>query len=151
MRVLRWIEAVSGILAGVAGGSAILYLLTVPTYRGEGCYVSSPGQPPICVTGTKTFLQVNGATAVTILSIVGVLLLGVAIPAVWHSLTGKRGAQWLLWVSTAAFMFFTLLAILSIGAFLLPSAALALAASICALVWPLAFNQAANGMMPRHT
>ena len=138
MRVLRWVEAVSGIFASVAGGAAILYLLIVPTYSGEGCTVATPGEPPICVTRTATLLQINGVTAIVDLSIVAILLLGIVISAVWHSRTGRRGAQWLLWGSTAAIVVFTLLAMFSIGLWLLPSAALALAASICALIWPLA-------------
>ncbi len=152
MRVLRWIEAVSGILAGVAGGVAIAYLLTTPIYRGASCYVATPGEPPICVTSTATLLQINGATAIVDLCIVAVLLLGVAIPAVWHSLTGQRGAQWILWGSTTALLIFTLLGIFTIGAFLLPAAAFALIASLCALTWNLIRNQPTDGIMtPRHT
>ncbi len=137
MRVLRWLEALSGILAGVAGGVAIAYLLTAPMYSGESCYVATPGEPPICVTHTATLLQVNGGAASVDLSIVAILLLAVAIPAVWHSLTGQRGAQWIVWGSTAALLIFTLLGIFTIGIFLLPAAALALVAGVCALAWPL--------------
>lgn len=151
MRALRWIEAISGILAGIAGGAAITYLIIGPSYSQENCHITSPGEPPICVTGTATLLQVNGATAIVDLTIVAAMMLGIAIPAVWHSRTGQRGAQGVLWVATAALTFFTILAILSIGALLLPSAALALVASLCALIWPLARAHQTNGMTPSHT
>ncbi len=59
----------------------------------------------------------------------------------WHSLTGQRGAQWIVWGSTIALLIFTLLAILTIGVFLLPAAAFALIASLCALAWPRIRNQ----------
>lgn len=80
MRVLRWIEALSGILAGVAGGAAISYLLLAPTYNSENCHIATPGEPPICVTSTATLPQVNGITAIVDLSIVAALLLGLAVP-----------------------------------------------------------------------
>lgn len=150
MRVLRWIEALSGILAGVPGGAAISYLLLAPTYNSENCHIATPGEPPICVTSTATLPQVNGITAIVDLSIVAALLLGLAVPAVWHSRTGRHGAQWTLWGSTAALASFTLLAILSIGALLLPSVALAIVASLCALVWPLTRNHSATSVPPRH-
>lgn len=136
MRVLRWIEAISGILASVAGGAAITFLLIPPSYSGASCYIANPGERPICVTRTETLLQVNGATAIVDLSIVAAVLLCLAIAAVWHSRTGQRGAQWVLWGSAVILTLFTFLAILSIGSLLLPSVAFALVASLCALIWP---------------
>lgn len=146
MRAVRWIEAISGILATVAGGVAIMYLLTAPTYSGEGCQATSSGEPPICVTRTATLVQINGATAIIDLSIAVVLFACIAISAVIHSRTGGRSAQRVLWGSTAVLIIFTLLAILSIGPRLLPGAALALVASLCALVWPLIHHHRADGM-----
>lgn len=148
MRVLRWLEAISGILASIAGGAAIWFLLTAPVYSGESCTVTNSGEPPVCVTRTATLLQVNGATAIIDLSIIAALLLAVVIPAVWHSRTGQGASQWILWGGTAMLSVFTLLAIFSIGPWLLPSAALALVASLCALVWPLIRNHSTDGMTP---
>ncbi|MGZ3584091.1 MAG: hypothetical protein ACXWP6_15800 [Ktedonobacterales bacterium] len=151
MRILRWIEAISGILTSIAGGAAITFLLIAPTYRGEGCHVTNSGEPPICVTTTSTFLQVNGSTAIVDLSIAAALFICIAIAAVWHSRTGRQGVQWTLWATSATLIIFTLLAILSIGPLLLPGAALAFVASLCALIWPQARNHPADTMMPRHT
>lgn len=133
MRMLRWIEAASGLLATLAGGIALVYLLTAPSYSGAGCHVATPGEPPICVAGTATLLQVNGAAAVVNLGIVAVLSLGVGLAAVWHSRTGRRGARTLLWGATAALALYTFLSILSIGALLLPSVAFALVACASAV------------------
>lgn len=151
MRALRWIEAISGILACIAGGAAITFLLIAPTYRGEGCQVTNAGEPPVCVTRTATLIQINGATAIIDLGIVAVLFICVAVPAIVHSRTGRRGAQAILWGSTALLIVFTFLAILSIGALFLPSAALAFVASLCAIIWPQLRNHPANGMTPRPT
>jgi hypothetical protein len=144
MRVLRWIEAISGILASIAGGAAITYLLIAPSYSGEGCHVTNSGEPPICVTSTATLIQVNGTTAIIDLSIVAILFACIAVPAVWHSRTGWHGAQWILWATTTILIVFTLLAILSIGPQLLPGAALAFVASLCALIWPQLRNHPAT-------
>lgn len=149
MRVLRWIEALSALLASVAGGVAIFYLLTAPVYSGAGCHVTNSGEPPVCVTSTATLFQVNGVTAIVDLGIVAVLLLGIAISAVWHSRTGRRSAQGILWSSTVALIVFTFLAIFSIGSLLLPGAALSLVSSLCALIWPLIHTHPADGMTPR--
>lgn len=129
MRVLRWIEAASGLLAALAGGTALVYLLNAPSYGGAGCRVATPGEPPVCVAGTATPVQVNGAAAVVNLGIVAVLSLGVGHSVVWHSRTGRRGARKLLWGATAALALYTILSMLSIGALLLPSVAFALIAS----------------------
>jgi hypothetical protein len=126
--MLRWIEAVSGVLASLAGEAALVRLLTIPSYSGAGCHIATPGEPPICVTRTATLLQVNGAAAVVNLGIVAILSLGVGLAAVWHSRTGRRGARTTLWGATAVLALYTILSILSIGALLLPSVAFALVA-----------------------
>src|SRR5258705_2252006 len=109
MRVLRWIEALSGILASIAGGAAITFLVIAPTYRGESCHVTNSGEPPICVTSTATLIQVNGTTAIVDLSIAAALFICIAIAAVWHSRTGRQGAQWMLWATSTILIVFTLL------------------------------------------
>lgn len=154
MRVLQWIEAVSGVLASIAGGAAIAFLLTAPSYSSASCQVSSSGGPPICVTTTRTLVQVNGSAAIVDLSIVAIVLLGVFGAVIWHSLTGQIVPLVMLCIFTAALTIFTLLALLSIGILLLPSMALALVASVCALIWSLVLpqprNHRADGMTPRH-
>jgi hypothetical protein len=133
MKAVRIVEAASGVLAGLAGGIAIAYLLIVPAYATESCQVSAPGVPATCTRGTASLLQVNGATAIVDLGIFAALLLGVAVAAVWHGRTGERGGRTVLWVCTAALAIFTVLGILSIGGPFLPSVALALVASVSAL------------------
>lgn len=129
MKVLRWLEAACGILTSLAGGVAIVYLLTVPIYAGESCQAVSPGEAPVCVTDLRaTLLRVNGATAVVDLSIIAILVLGVAAAAIRHSQTSQRGARRALWGMTGMFAAFTVLALFSIGALLLPSAGFALVA-----------------------
>jgi len=132
LRVLRLIEATSGILAALAGGAALAFLLFAPTYSTEGCHTTD-GAPPICVTRTATLLEVNGAAAVVDLSIVALLLLGVALAAVWHSGTGLPVPRIALWLFAAALAVFAILALLSIGVLLLPSVALALVACFASL------------------
>lgn len=68
-----------------------------------------------------------------LLNIIIVLLMAIACAAVWHSLTGQRAARRMLWGSAGAFALLAVWAIASMGAFLVPSVALTLVASLCAL------------------
>lgn len=133
MRVLQWLEAASGIFASVAGGIALVYLGVGPAYSTTGCHANAPGEAPICVTGTATLVQVNGRTAITLLSVLAALLLTITLGAVWHSLTDRIGARWMLWGGTGALTLIAVLGLLSIGIFLLPGVALAIVASLCAI------------------
>ena len=151
MRLLRWIEALSGVLASIAGGAAIVYLLSVPTYAGESCRVDSSGEPPICVTSTATLVQINGSAAVVDLGIIAVLLAGIVGGAVWHSATGHRGARGILWGCAGVLTLFALLALLTIGRYLLPGVALAVVASLCALAWPRIPRRLPSNMTPAQT
>ncbi len=137
MGVLRWFEAVSGVLAGLAGGAAVVYFLTAPTYSTAGCSIATPGEPPICTTGTETLIQVNGAHAVVLLSLVAALSLGVAVSAVWHSRTSRSGARRMLWFCALVLTLLAVASLPSIGVFLLPSVVLALIACACSFGrWP---------------
>lgn len=133
MRVLRWFEAVSGVLAGLAGGAVVVRLLTAPSYSGEGCQSAAPGEPPTCVSSTATFIQVNGATAVVLLSIVAASSLGVAVAAVRHSRTSRSGARGMLWFCAWVLALVAIAALPSIGILLLPSVVLALVACACSI------------------
>src|SRR5260221_3715465 len=108
MKVLRWLEALSGLLAALVGGVGLVYLLIVPIYSGESCYI--PFTPPVCTTGTATFLQVTGTTGVVHLCLIAFMLLGVATAATWHSWTGRPGSRVVLWGFTAVLPMYALLA-----------------------------------------
>src|SRR5258708_6578141 len=116
----RW-EAACGLLAALFGFLGLAYVLFGPVYRFE----SSSGQ-----SGTANLLQVGiQPSALIALCILSLGLIGVAISAVVHSRTGGRGWRIVLWISTAVIVILTLLSLLSIGVFLLPSTLFALLAS----------------------
>jgi hypothetical protein len=134
MKIVRWLEALCGALVLVIGAWNIAHLLANPAaYRGEECQISSPSDPAICTTTHASFLQVNGTMGIVDLCIIAVLLLGVAGAAILHAWRGSHGARVTLWLLTAALVVYTVLTILSIGPLLLPSAALALIASLAAI------------------
>jgi hypothetical protein len=120
----RW-EAACGLLAALFGFPGLAYVLFGPVYRFE----SSSGQ-----SGTANLLQVGiQPSALIALCILVLGLIGVAVSAVVHSRTGDRGWRIVLWISTAVIVILTLLSLLSIGVFLLPSTLFALLASALSL------------------
>jgi hypothetical protein len=133
MRSARWVESIGGVLAMLAGLAAVVYLLFGPGYASETCTIDSPGQPPVCVTATRTLIEVNGATAIFDLALVVILVMGVGIGAVWHARTGQPVARGVLWGCAVVLLVFAILSGFSIGLFLLPSAALALVAALASL------------------
>jgi len=131
MKTLRALEAVSAALASLTGLAVLTWMLIVPSYSGE-TFQSSSTDPAINCTPTSiTLLEINGAGVVISLAIFALLLLGVGVAGIWHSRTNAPSAQAALWIFAASLTAFALLAILSIGPFLLPSVVLALVA--CAL------------------
>ncbi|HEV2236134.1 MAG TPA: hypothetical protein VGR57_05665 [Ktedonobacterales bacterium] len=133
MRIVRWVEGICGGLATLAGLIAVAALLNGPAYAGQSCTLQSPGQPPVCVSTTRTLVEVNGATAIFDLTLVVVLVVGVGACAVWHARGGRRGARAALWAFAVLLLAFALLSGFTIGLFLLPSALLGLLAALFAL------------------
>ncbi len=133
MKLLRVLEAITATLAMLAGLVALGILLFAPSYTGETCQSSSDSPAVTCTTSSTTLLEINGAGVLVALAIFALLLLGIGITGVWHSRRNAPGVQVALWVLTASLTAFTLLAILSIGTFLLPSVVLALVACMCSL------------------
>jgi hypothetical protein len=135
MKLLPLLEGVSGVLTGLVGGATLAYLLLVPVYRGTGC-VTLPGQPPDCEATYATLL--NGADPGTRLQVtlVVVLLVGLGAAALWHARTGQAGARTALWGTTGILTLWTLCPYVLPYPLLLPSLAVAVAASAAAAKHP---------------
>src|SRR5258706_15752093 len=129
MSTLRRFEAACGFLAALFGFLGLAYVLFGPTYRFASSSVGSSEQ-----SGTAHVLQV-GIQPITLVffSLFLLGLIGVVTAAVFHSRTGENGWRALLWVSTLAMVALTILALLSIGVFLLPSTLFALLACVLSL------------------
>ena len=118
-------EAACGLVAALFGFLGLAYALFGPVYRFE----SSSGQ-----SGTANLLQVGiQPSALIVLCILLLGLIGVAVSAVVHSRTGGSGWRIVLWVSTAVIVILTFLTLPSIGVFLLPGTLFALLASAFSL------------------
>jgi hypothetical protein len=132
VKVLWWLEAVSGILASVSGGAVLVYYATVPTFTFGTCH----GQPPVCTTGVTTLLQLEGSGAPGFFGIFALLLLGIGVAAIWHSRTRQHRARSVLWGMTALYAIFSLLLSLDISRpLLLLGVGFALVACVCSLGW----------------
>ena len=125
MNKSRQFESISGLLATLLGLLVLAYMLFGPVYQG----ISSSGQ-----SGTASLLQV-GIQPVTalILGLLALALIGVTVSVLRHRRT--EGNRWriVLGVSAVVIIAFTLLALPSIGLFMLPSALLALLAFVLSL------------------
>ena len=122
MRNLQRFEAACGFLAAFFGFPGLAYALFGPIDR----FANSSGQ-----SGTSNLFQ-GGIQPITLVFFCIFLLglIGVMTGAVLHSRTGENGWWALLWVSTFAMVACTILALLSIGAFLFPSTLFALFACL---------------------
>lgn len=118
---------VLGAVSGVAGLASVAVLLFVPLYATGECSASSSDPVTTCSTGSAGLLTVNpgGWVLVTVLAIAAV---GIAVGA-----AAGRKWRWLLLFCTVIWCGASLLGLFSIGVFLIPAAALALAATIRAL------------------
>jgi hypothetical protein len=112
-----------GTLGGAAGLAVVGFLLFVPTYATSECGVSKNGHTS-CTNASELFLHANPG-AQTLLGILALLATAIAM----GSAAGARG-RWLLLVSTAVWCALSLLALLSIGGFMLPKAGLAATATV---------------------
>jgi hypothetical protein len=134
MKALRGLEAVSGMLAIVAGGAALVDLAAVPpTLHDTRCDTGGHIQSHVCTTGTITLLSVAGSGAVVLFGSVALLLLGVGAAAVWHSQTRQRRARKVLWGTTALFAIVSLPLSLLTGPLLLSSLGFAVVACAVSL------------------
>ncbi len=125
MSNLQRLEAACGLLAALFGFLGLAYALFGSVYRFE----SSSGQ-----SGTANLLQVGiQPSALLVLCILVLGLIGVAVSVVVHSRTGGSGWRIVLWLSTAVIVILTFLALPSIGVFLLPGTLFALLAAAFSL------------------
>ncbi len=135
--VARRIEVVGGIAASLLGLAASAYLLTAPN-QGMSSTGSCNAQG-ICqeiTTGDPSPLLADPAgtlfSAILPVTFFGLLALSV----VRHSQTGARFWRGWLWVISVLLVVFSVLSMLSIGFFFMPSALLALLAAICSSFAP---------------
>jgi hypothetical protein len=134
MKVLRWLEAVSGMLAIIAGGAALVDLAAVPpTLQVTRCDAGGSAQSSGCATGTFTLLPVAGSGAVVLFGSIALLLLGVGAAAAWHSRTRLRRARTVLWGTTTLYAVVSLPLSLINSPLLLASWGFAIAACACSL------------------
>ncbi len=114
---LQRLEAACGLRAALVGCLGLAYALFGPVYRLE----SSSRQ-----SGTANLLQVAiPPSALIALCILVLGLIGVIVSAVVHSRTGSSGWRIVLWIATTV-----IVALPSIGVFLLPATLFALLASV---------------------
>ncbi|BCL79304.1 hypothetical protein ccbrp13_17690 [Ktedonobacteria bacterium brp13] len=129
MNNLRRFEAACGFFAALLGFLGLAYVLFSPTYSFAGGSVGGSEQ-----SGTGNLLQVGIQPITLVFFCIFLLgLIGVVTGAVLHSRTGENGWRALLWVSTLAMVACTILALLSIWAFLFPSTLFALFACMLSL------------------
>jgi hypothetical protein len=134
MQVRRRLEALSGLLASVAGGAALLDLAVAPpTFQVTHCDAGGQAQFGGCTTGTFLLLPTVGSGAVVLFGSVALLLLGVGAAAVWHSRTCLRRARSVLWGTTVLLALVCLPLSLVNGPLLLASWGFAVVACVCSL------------------
>jgi amino acid transporter len=133
--ILRWIDAVSGLLAGLLGLAGLTYAVFGPAYQQvQATTVSNSNGPPATITRTATAsLASQGLHWVVFLLAMFLLLmllavLGVSAGAYLHSRRGGESSLLMLGASMGLLVVGVLLSAFSIGAFLLPAALLGLAA-----------------------
>ncbi len=124
MNKRRKAEAFSGLTATLLAFVAFVYLLFGPVYS----FADSTG-----TSGTASMLQALQTNAqhiqpIAIMAFCTLLLgiIGVGVSAVCHSRTQKKEWQNILLFSVCVIVIFTLLALLSIGPLMTPSAVFAL-------------------------
>lgn len=121
---MRRAEQIWIIVALAWGALLLVAAMVVPVYSTQ----SSAGSGPL-TTGSATLVQVNGWRVLLVCAVplACALLVGTVL---WRR-AGKRGAGPVAWTVTALLGGFNLLALLSIGVFVLPvTAALAIACVI---------------------
>ncbi len=131
---LRRLELLAGLLSGALGLAALGYALFAPL--SEECIGSSTSDgQTISTCSPVSLVQAQGLASLSFaITLFGSLSLGVAVFAICHSLLQRPELLVLLWICTILLCFATLLAILSIGVFFVPAAALALVACITGTV-----------------
>lgn len=134
MRIVRTIEGVCGVLSGVAGLAALGVAFWAPLDAFCSSATGTDGTTTqYC--GPTSYVAANGiAGVVPVLIGFGIVFVAVALGAARHAWSGGRAGRGMLWVATAFLVFGNILTLLSIGVFLFPSTALALVASILAIV-----------------
>ena len=128
MTLTRWIELVCGLLCGILG-----LLALVMAFFGPGISYQGSSSSGTTFSGVTSYAQARG-DVLPYFVLFGIPLVGVALGAALHTWRRSSAGRILLWVSTAILLLLVVLAILSIGAFFVPSLALAFITSGAALV-----------------
>ena len=133
MRIMRTIEGICGILSGVLGLTALGVAFWAPI--GTSCASTTVIGDATQACTPVSYVAENGITGV-LPAIIGfaIVFVVIALGAALHGWWGVREGRGMLWVATVLLAFGNFLTILDIGVFLLPSTALALVASVLALV-----------------
>lgn len=137
--LLRRVEVVSGMLAGLLGLAGLAFATFGPTYQLVTVAVSSNGVPRTASQMERAAsLAQQGLEAVTIIFLLLMLVavLGVAAGAYLHARRGAGTGMLVLAVSTVLLGVGVLVSGFSIGVFLLPAAALGIAALLAGSLAP---------------
>jgi len=130
MTIVRRIELVCGVLAGIAGLAGVWVFFYLPI--GTECTSSSSGSN---VCAPISYVAANGAgSAIPYWLVFGAFCLIVILGAVFHSLSGRGAWNGVLWTGAVLLLASSILGGFSIGFFLLPGALLALVAAILSSV-----------------
>ena len=129
MTIVRRIELVCGVLAGIAGLAGVWVFFYLPI--GEQCSSNSGSE----VCSPISYVAANGAgSAVPYWLVFGAFCLIVVLGAVFHSLSGRGAWSGALWTGAALLLASCIFGGFSIGLFLVPGALLALVAAILSSV-----------------
>lgn len=128
--MLRRIELVSGLAAGLVGAAGLAYAVFGPTGRYQESSIGTDGTVTRAVTGSTNLLQegIEPATA-AFLVLAFVLFLGVAAGASLRADGHCQAGLLLLWSSVALLVVVTWVALASVGLLLVPGTLLALIAA----------------------
>jgi hypothetical protein len=139
MSTLQRIEGVCGAFASILGLAALLVAIFAPLgiYGSTSTILVTPGSGPGTGGMTTTrpvSLAETGipATAVSFLVLIALVIPGIGVSAILHSRTHSDAWRAILWLTTALLLVGVVVAILSVGPFLLPGLLLALVASVLA-------------------
>jgi hypothetical protein len=121
--------------AAVYGVALVMAGFLAPVYESSGASSSAEA-----THGSATLVDVNGPGVVVVLSVPLLVTLAVGY-ALWHG--SRRGAVAFAWALTGILAAFNLLAMLSIGVFVLPATAALVVA--CATTRPRSKHPAAAG------
>lgn len=130
MRTRLWLVCV---VAAVAWGVVLLAAAFVaPVYRGTSMTVPCAGCPAVETQETRTLVEVNGPRVLLPVAVplLGALTVGTLL--LIRGATGSAAASFAAWLVVVVLGVFVLLAMFSVGTYMLPSVALLVVAALFA-------------------